>query len=86
MSLHRDACGCQWQDAERTVLFSHCTEHQLQSRLVDMHEAARDTWLRRLMDSELDHMIREYARGRRVEPKMALGPAPFRPSPSEDLL
>lgn len=78
-TTHADPCGCQWQDEQRTTLFSHCAQHQLQSRLVEMPAPIRDSWIRRLLDAELDKELLEIARsgrGCRAEAKQALGPKP----------
>lgn len=74
---YRDTCGCRWQDAAQTVMFSRCSDHQIQHRLVEMPEPIRDSWITRLLDVELDNFLREIARsgrGCRVEAKLALGP------------
>lgn len=70
-------CPCQWQrhPSFGDVLVTPCHEHMMQNRLAQLEPDARDYHIVRLLDAELDHFVREHAKGRRVEPAQALGPA-----------
>lgn len=70
------SCACQWQHHPSLgdVLVTPCHEHMVQNRLSHLDPETRDYHIVRLLDAELDHFVREHAKGRRVEPAQALGP------------
>lgn len=78
MSAQDLACGCRWPLVGDEPL-RLCGEHQLHRHLEKLEPESRDFHLRRFLDLELDQFVRDYARGRRLEPRQALGPATRRP-------